>query len=60
MMQYITDRIKTAQFNGEMTVSLKISLFWTCDVRDDDCVSDYEFTDDETSDTSDYERKVVL
>ena len=28
MIQYITDGNKTAQFNGEMTVSLKISLFW--------------------------------
>ena len=28
IMQYIMDGIKMTQFNGEVTVSLKISLLW--------------------------------
>ena len=50
MVQYITDGNRTSQFNEQMTV------LETCDGKDDDCVSEYEFPDDEISDTSDPER----
>ena len=53
-MQYIMDGIKMTQFSGEVTFPENITVMETFDGRDDDCVSNYEFTEDGTSNASDF------
>ena len=42
------------QFSGEVTFPENITVIETFDGRDDDCVSNYEFTEDGTSNASDF------